>query len=172
MAGAGVHTVMQTVVGERSEHTLAFVMSLPITVREYTSAKLLANLAIFGPIWLTLSAVSCWLSFASGDGLPGGTLPFALIVLVGIFFAYTVVLTASLVSESVGISVAAVVVGNVGKQIYLFGLAGLHGIQSGVDGPAPAWNSTELTILAIQILGIAGLFAITYVLQARKKDFI
>jgi hypothetical protein len=32
------------VVAERAEHTLAFVMSLPISPAEYTAAKILANL--------------------------------------------------------------------------------------------------------------------------------
>ena len=84
MAGAGIHAVMQTVVEERREQTLAFVMSLPITVREYTSAKLIANLAMFGAVWLTLSVAS-FVIFVGEEGMPDGTIPFVTIVLVGIF---------------------------------------------------------------------------------------
>ena len=38
---------MVTVVEERNEQTLPFVMSLPISPMEYTTAKILANLLIF-----------------------------------------------------------------------------------------------------------------------------
>ena len=178
MAGAGIHAVMETVVEERCKHTLAFIMSLPITVREYTSAKLIANLALFGPVWLTLSAAGCFLAFAGegsaapGEGLPDGTLPFATIVLVGILLAYAVILMVSLVTESIGFSVAAIVGANIGTQIYLSGVTDLYGIRSVIRGPTPVWNGTVLTILAVQTLAIVTLIALTYVLQARKKDFI
>src|SRR5690349_21672289 len=43
----GIHLTMLTVVNERSEHTLTFVMSLPVDVRDYTAAKILANMAIY-----------------------------------------------------------------------------------------------------------------------------
>ena len=172
MAGAGVHAVMQTVVEERREHTLAFIMSLPVTVREYTSAKLIANLAIFGPIWLTLSGVGCFLSFAGDDGMPDGTLPFSTIVLVGIFLAYTTILTVSLVTESIGYSIGAIVGANIGTQIYLWAVVDLYGIRSVIGGPTPVWNGTVLTILAVQTLAIVMLIALTYVLQARKRDFV
>jgi ABC-type transport system involved in multi-copper enzyme maturation permease subunit len=48
--------VMNTLVGERENQTLAFVMSLPISYLEYTTAKILGNLLIFVPFWLTLVA--------------------------------------------------------------------------------------------------------------------
>ena len=48
MAGAGIHAVMETVVEERCKHTLTFIMSLPITVREYTSAKLMMKVSVLG----------------------------------------------------------------------------------------------------------------------------
>ena len=101
MAGSGVHAVMQTVVEERREQTLPFIMSLPITVREYTTAKLLANLLIFTSVWLTLSGAS-FAVFIGPEGLPDGAVPFVTIVLVGIFLAYTIVLATSLVTESIG----------------------------------------------------------------------
>ena len=133
---------------------------------------------LFGPVWLTLSAVGCFLAFAGegsaapGEGLPDGTLPFATIVLVGIFLAYAVILMVSLVTKSMGFSVAAIVGANIGTQIYLSGVTDLYGIHSVIRGPTPVWNGTVLTILAVQTLAIVTLIALTYVLQARKKDSI
>ena len=171
MAGAGIHAVMQTVVEERREQTLAFVMSLPITVREYTSAKLIANLAMFGTVWLTLSVAS-FVIFVGEEGMPDGRIPFVTIVLVGVFLALSVILAVSLVTESIGFSIAAIVCANIFTQIYLWAVVDLYGIRSVMGGPTPVWNTTAVTILSLQITAIASMIALTYVLQARKKDFI
>src|SRR6201988_1160042 len=45
--GVGSQLAVATTVNERKEQTLAFVMSLPVSWREYTAAKILANLIIF-----------------------------------------------------------------------------------------------------------------------------
>src|SRR5262245_37633593 len=42
----GVQLAMSTVLLERKEQTLSFVMSLPISAREYTVAKLAGNLML------------------------------------------------------------------------------------------------------------------------------
>ena len=143
MAGAGVHAVMQTVVEERREQTLPFIMSLPITVREYTTAKLIANLAIFGSVWLTLSCAS-FVVFIGPEGMPNGAFPFVTIVLVGIFLAYTAMLSTSLISESIGSSIASTVWANIGTQLFLWWVASLHGIRSVVGGNVAVWNGTGL----------------------------
>lgn len=171
MAGAGIHAVMRTVVEERREQTLAFIMSLPITIRQYTSAKLVANLAIFGTVWLTLSAAT-YLIFINGDALPAGYIPFLTIVLVAIFLAYTVILSASLVAETIGIGIAAIVGANIITQMFLWWVASLEGIRSTINGSQAVWNSTALTVLIAEIVLIGLLITLTYVMQARKKDFI
>ena len=38
----GIHLIMTSVIEERTLHTLPFIMSLPISVREYTTSKILA----------------------------------------------------------------------------------------------------------------------------------
>jgi len=43
----GAQMAVATIVTERKEQTLAFVMSLPISYREYTACKIWGNLLIF-----------------------------------------------------------------------------------------------------------------------------
>ena len=172
MAAAGVHPILATIVEERKQHTLAFVMSLPITIRGYTSAKLIANLLMFLSVWVTLSLAS-FVVFLPGDGgMPDGTIPFGVILLVGILVAYTIILAVSLVSESEGMAVVAIVVGNVGTQVFLFFVADLYAIRSVMGGREPVWNSTAVGIVLGQLTLVFMLIAGTYYLQARKKDFI
>ena len=171
MAGAGVHAVMQTVVEERREQTLPFIMSLPITVREYTTAKLIANLAIFASVWLTLSAAS-FVVFIGPEGMPSGAFPYVTIVMVGIFLAYTIILATSLITESIGGSITAIVGANIVTQLFLFWVADLHGIRSVIGGNVAVWNWTVVTVLSAQLTVIAALIGLTYLLQCRKTDFV
>ncbi len=171
MAGAGVHAVMNTIVEERRDQTLAFIMSLPITIREYTSAKLIANLICFSLVWATLSAASLAVFFGP-DGMPKGTIPFVTLVLVGVFVAYTLILATSLVTESMGWSISSTVWANIGTQLFLWWVSGLHGIRSVMGGDVAVWNSTVFAVLAGELLVIALLIVGTYWVQASKTDFV
>jgi ABC-type Na+ efflux pump permease subunit len=50
----GAQMAVSTIVTERKEQTLSFVMSLPISYREYTACKVWGNLIIFLVPWLTM----------------------------------------------------------------------------------------------------------------------
>jgi len=171
MMGAGIHMAIRTVVEERREQTLAFIMSLPITVKEYTSAKLIANLAVFLSVWLTLSGAS-FVIFLGSDSLPIGAIPFVIIVLVGIFLGNTLVLATSLITESMGWAIGSTVVANLGNQIFLRWVAALPGISSMIGGDIVAWNQTVMIVIAGQLIATIALLATAYAFQVRKTDFI
>ncbi len=171
MAGAGIHATIRTVVEERREQTLPFIMSLPITIADYNSAKLIANLAIFGAVWLTLSAATFYL-VAFRQALPLGNIPFLTIVLVAIFLANTIILATSLITETIGGCIAAIIGANIGTQMILWWVHSLEGIRSTVSGSVAVWNNTVLVVLIVEIAVILALVSLTYILQARKKDFI
>ena len=171
MAGAGVHGAMLTTVEERREQVLAFIMSLPISVREYTSSKLIANLLCFGVVWLTLSAAS-FVVFLGDEGLPSGTRPMLVIILIAILLAYTIILATGLVFEALGPTIVAIVAANIGTQIYMWVIVELQGIRAFLGGDVAVWNGTVFSVLAVQIAVIVALLAGTYFLQARKTDFV
>ena len=168
--GTGVHSAMLTVTEERREQTLPFIMSLPITIREYTSAKLIGNMLLVGGIWLTLSAASCVVFI--GEALPLGAVPFITIVLIAILLAYVIILATALIWESMTPTIVAIVAANLCTQGLLWWIASLHGIRSTIGGNAIVWNTTSVTVIALQISSIVALLAITYQLQARKTSFI
>ena len=47
----GFHLAVGNIITERSQHTLPFIMSLPVSVREYTLGKILANSLIYLVPW-------------------------------------------------------------------------------------------------------------------------
>jgi ABC-2 type transport system permease protein len=168
--GAGIHAAMATVFEERRQQTLAFMMSLPITIREYTSTKLISNMLLVGTIWLTLSAAS-YVIFI-GDSMPLGMAPFMTIILVAILMAYVMVLATTLIFESEAPTVIAVVAANLVTQGVLWWLSGFHAIRSTIGGQVAVWNSTVITVLILEIALIIGLLWLTYFLQSRKTVFV
>ena len=171
MAGAGIHCLMATIVVERTEMNLPFIMSLPVTVKEFTQAKLVVNLTIFISVWVTLAAASL-LIFIGPDSMPMGTLPFFCIILVAILMAYVIMLAVTMLSGSQGWAIGSTVVANIGTQVYLWFIADLHGIRSVIGGPEAVWTSTAVTVLVGEIALILALLWLTYALQSRKKDFV
>jgi len=170
MFGAGVHAAMQTITEERREQNLPFIMSLPITISDYTRAKMLANLLLVGGIWLTLSAAS-YVIFI-GDVMPAGTIPFMTIILVAVLLAYIIILATTMVFQGLAPAITAIVGANLGNQALLWWIASLHAVRSTVNGTEAVWNSTYLTVLCCQFGAIALLIGLVFYAQSRKTEFL
>ncbi len=168
--GAGVHAAMQTVTEERREQNLPFIMSLPVTIRDYTVAKMSANLMLVGTIWLTLSAAS-YVIFI-GDVMPKGTIPFLTIILVAIFLAYVIILATTVVFQGLAPAIIAVVAANLGTQAYIWWISEFHGVRSTVNGMEAVWNNTYLTVIGLQVAAVCALIAFTFYSQSKKTEFL
>ncbi len=168
----GIHLVMLTVIQERTYQTLAFVMALPISARDYTMAKVLANLSIFAIPWLVLSIGTMAILGLGLNGAGRGLIPLAAVLLTEIFVAYCFVLAVALVSESETWTIAAIVTTNLLFQGVLYGVSHLPGIASTMKGRVTVWNGTSLGLLSAGALLIAAFLWGTFHLQNRKTDFI
>lgn len=167
----GIHLVMATVIQERTGHTLTFVMGLPISAKEYSVAKILANLLIFlvpfvGLLLGTLATI------ATRTELPDGLIPFAVLVLLELFVNYCLLLTVALTTESQNWTIVTIVAGNLGFQGFLYLVANRTSIRETLTGSGIVWDTTALTLLAAELLLSAGLILLTLFIQNRKKDFI
>lgn len=163
---------LSTVLNERTEKTLAFVMSLPVSPAEYTMAKIISNMVLY---MLPLLATGIGIALAlPGDG--EGSLPIAPghahIVLVGMLTLFSFVLAFALVTESMGWTVALIVVlmftfGNVIQQIVpripearqFFADTAMRG-------------SEYYVAMGVEVILVAVILGLTFYLQANKKDFV
>ncbi len=168
--GAGVHAAMQTITEERREQNLPFIMSLPITIADYTRAKMLANLLLVGGIWLTLSAAS-YVIFI-GDVMPSGTIPLMTIILVAVLLAYVIILATTMVFQGIAPAITAIVAANLGNQAFIWWIASFHAVRSTVNGTEAVWNATYLTVLGAQIGAIVVLVGLVFYAQSRKTEFL
>lgn len=168
---AGVHISMSTVLMERKEQTLAFIMSLPISAREYTIAKLAGTLSLFLVPWLVLVVASV-LTILSREALPDGSVPLTIILLTEILVSTCILTGVALVSESQAWSVSTLVAGNLFFNFFIYWVARVPAIAEAAKGEVIVWDAPVLTILGGEAAVIVLALVVTFVLQDRKTDFI
>jgi hypothetical protein len=162
---------MKTNVFEKEKSTQGFIMSLPITVKEFTRAKLWVNLPVFGLFWAAVTAVGFY--FAFGRGLfPLGAVPFVTMVFLGGFVAYCCILAVSLVFQSMPITVLMIAIFEVMTSGYMWMVAFLGPISQNIWGPQPVWNATAIAIVTAQGLVAVSVLTATSLIQNTKRDFI
>jgi hypothetical protein len=167
----GIVLLMQTNVFEKAKSTQPFIMSLPVTVREFTLAKLLVNVPVFGALWLVTLGAAFWFAFGL-DLLPLGTLPVVIMIFLGVLVAYAGILGVSLLSQSLGTTIIAIMFFELGTSAYLWAVVFLDPISSHVYGPVPVWNTAAVSIVTVQVFLAVAATVATLVLQNRKRDFI
>ncbi|MEO8197063.1 MAG: ABC-2 transporter permease [Thermoanaerobaculia bacterium] len=167
----GIHLAMLTVVEERTQQTLPFVMSLPISPRDYTLAKVLANLLIFLVPWGALMFGALGV-IAGRQAIEDGLLPYAAIVLTWVLVGYTLILAVALVSESQVWAIAAMVVSNLAFQAVLYGVARVPSIAATMKSDVAVWSPAALGLLGAELAAVVLLLGLTFFFQNRKTDFI
>jgi ABC-2 type transport system permease protein len=166
----GAQMAVSTIVTERKEQTLSFVMSLPISYREYTASKIWGNLLIFLVPWLTMMLGSFGLLLLSPSSR--GLLPYAAIMSTEILLSTCLILAVALITESQGWTVAAIMVGNLAVNGIGYVVAHMGGIAKGMWGPTIQWSGAASTVLLAEFATIGLLLGITFFVQAKKKDFL
>lgn len=159
-----------TLVGERENQTLAFVMTLPISFREYTVAKMLVNLLIFIPFWLILVAGSLALILAAPP--IHGLFAFTVIMSVEILVNTCLMIAVGLVTESKGWTISAMVIGNFAINGVGYIVAHIPGIRDGMFGTTIHWRPAATLSLVVEFALIALMLGGAFFIQSRKKDFI
>jgi ABC-type Na+ efflux pump permease subunit len=183
LIGVSFHVMLQPVLGERERKTLAFVMSLPATPTDAAVAKLLSAFLMFlvpgifaATALVFLSPVDVFHAMAASDRSAVahalGWLGYYGLVLCGWLLFFSVVLATSIVTESVGWTIAVLtglvfVFGNVVLQLapklVWFGRF-IRELARG--GPALVMT------LCGEVAGIALVVAVMLLLQGRKTSFV
>jgi len=159
------------ILNERKKQTLPFMMSLPISSVQYTTAKLLGTVLMFLIPWGTLVIAAIWLIAVKGV-FPHGILPMALIVLTLPFVGLCGITAMTLVGETEGWYIAANVIFNSSYSLAWPFIAGTPSLVRDLGHKEPVWNGAVLTFLGCEFAASVLILAITYYLQSRKRDFV
>jgi ABC-2 type transport system permease protein len=166
----GVMLAIYGIMNERKEHSLEFVLSLPLSVADYVRAKLFGLLLCFLGPWLIASAAAIWLVLATP--VPDGLLPYTLLLCQFLLSNYSVVLAGTLNARNEAAVSAVIIVTNMAVSVFMFTVGAMPGLRDHMFGPAPVWNGIFFTVLAAELAVCAIAIALPLALAARRRDFI
>ncbi len=167
----GTMLPMAGIVNERKKQNLAFVMSLPVTSIQYTTAKLVSTVGMFLIPWLTLVATAVLLIEVRGV-LPRGTIPIVVILAMLPMVGLAIITGAALVGESEGWGIAANMFCSSTYGLTWYFFTRVPGLMHDIKAPVAVWNSSVLTVLSCELGSALLMLALTYYFQSRKRDFI
>lgn len=171
LCGVGIHMMAHTVVFDNVKGTHIFIMSLPITFRQYTISKLLVNIGVFYVMWVLLSAACIYVTFSQGI-LPMGSLPMMAMVLLSILPVYSLILSVCILTQSVSYTVVTATPVIFATVVYLWRIVYFDSVGAYVWGSQAVWNTTVYSVMIAQVLISIILPVLTVIVQFRKKDFI
>jgi ABC-type transport system involved in multi-copper enzyme maturation permease subunit len=165
----GILLPQQTVINERQRQNLAFVMSLPVSPMQYTTAKVLANLVGFLALWLPIAGGCIATVFAAGYG---GVIPLMLVAALAPFVTFALFLAVGIVSESAALATATMAACNVSYSFVWLFIARLPGFWDDLRSPVAIWSRPMLSIAAVESAAIVLAIGLTFYFQAKKTDFV
>jgi ABC-2 type transport system permease protein len=166
----GAQVSISTMVNERKEQSLAFVMSMPVSFKEYSVAKLGGNLLIFLVPWTACLLGSVILLAVS----PGsqGLIPYITIMGVEILVNICLMNVVALTTESQHWTVGMLLTTNLGFNGLGYWVAHMKGIQPWMFGKQLVWTSTATAVLSAEIAVIVLMVTAALFVQSRKRDFL
>lgn len=170
VVGVGAQLAMVTTVNERREQTLAFIMSLPVSWREFTTAKILANLLIFLIPWLIITAGALGVLCLPGAG--HGLVPFTAIMAAEMLDTTCLIIVAGIITESQAWTTVGIVCSSLGINVLGYVFAHLHGISRYMWRNQVHWSPTAWIVLLAELLTVPLLLGLTFFIQSRKTDFL
>lgn len=159
------------ILNERKKQTLPFLMSLPISSMQYTTAKLAGTVMMYAIPWFTLVIAAIWLIGIRGV-LSLGVIPIALIMLMLPLVGLCLMMAMTLVGETEGWSNAANIIVNSSYSLVWCFIAFHPSLTRYVKSKVIVWNPTEIAFLGSEVGAIILILTVTYYLQSRKRDFV
>ncbi len=169
MVAAACFAISNSLLVERKEHTLPFIMSLPVAPLDFYLSKIIGNLLTFGVPFVVISIAT--LAVILFTPLPDGLVVYALLIFGHILLAYSASLGVAMAVESEGWNTFVMIASMVMINPFIMLLAQIPVIVDNVRTDAIVWSMPAVTILAAQILlSIVAVIATGWI-HCRKKSF-
>lgn len=162
--------VMNGVVQERKDKVQLFILSLPVSTTQYTTAKVIANVIAFTVPWAVLTAAALTMIVVSA--MPDGLLPFWTVLLAYLLGYYLVLLAVALATDSTGWHATIITVGNVSINLLIPLLLNLPSIGPQTRNAHAVWTADVVGMVAGALLVGAAALALAICLRARRADHV
>jgi len=171
VVAVGIMLAVYGVLNERKEHSLLFVLSLPLSPAGYVRAKIAGLGLCFLVPWAISSAAAIVLVVADDD-IPDGLLPYTVMLCLYLLTNFAVVLCGTLLATSEAMVTATIIGTNMAVSLYMFTIVNVPGVGENFGAPQPVWSRSVWLILAAEValLGIA--LVLPLILAARRRDFV
>lgn len=169
LVAAACFAISNSLLVERKEHTLAFIMSLPVSPLDFYLAKLLGNLVTFGVPFAVMALGTVGVILLTP--LPDGLVVYSLLLFGHILLAYSISLGVAMAVESEGWNTFAMIGSMVLINPFIMWLAQIPAISGNIKVDAVVWSAPAVSILAAQgVLSVAVIVATGWV-HCRKQSF-
>ena len=163
--------IMSTIVMERKQQTLPFVMSLPISYSEYTTSKVLGSLLLFLVLWTAMLAGTI-LTILNAPGFSHGLVPFVIIMMLEILVSTCLITTVAVTTESQGWTIGVTQVGGLALNAVGYYVAHIASIRAGMSDHAIHWSKSATILVLAEFAIISLMLGTTFFIQSRKRDFV
>ena len=169
LVAAACFSISTSLLAERKEHTLAFMMSLPVTPLDFYLAKLLGSLVTFFVPFLVMFLGT--IAVIAYTPLPDGLIVFSVLVFGHVAMAYALSLSVAMAVESEGWNTFAMIGSMVLINPFIMLLGQIPEISKYVQTEHIVWSLPAVSILLVQVtVSVAVLIATGWV-HCRKQAF-
>ena len=169
MVAVSCFAISTSLVNERKEKTLAFLMSLPVSPLDFYLAKLIGNIVTFGVPFLILAGGAVAVTLATP--LPDGLITLVLLLCGHLLMAYCVSLCVAMQVESEGWNIFAMVGSSALINPFMAGISQIPEIQRHWATNEVVWSWQALAILGAQLIVSLALLGYTSWKHLRKQAF-
>jgi hypothetical protein len=156
---------------ESTDHTRLFVMSMPVSLLDYSLGKISVVLTTYLIPWSTMLALCIIATFAMPNSKHG-----SVVVLPAIFLfllcGFMVQLVTAVVTESVGWTICVMVGCNVLLNVFLMKLFTYPEIEAARNSELVSWPPVIVQLIMVELLIIAVSLVAAFFFQTRKRDLI
>lgn len=166
---AGIHLIGTLLLSESIDQTRLFVMSLPVSLLDYSIGKIAVVLTTYLIPWAAM--FSCLVIATVVWGKQGN-----LVGLTAIFFfllaGFALQLVTAVISESVGWTICVMVGCNVCLNVFMMKFFENPEISAATKSDVLTWPNVVLQIVAIEVTTVLLAFVAAFLFQTRKRDLI
>lgn len=162
--------IQTSLVIERKEQTVPFIMSLPVTPMDFYWGKLLANLAIYLVPFTLVAGGSAALILTTP--LPNGLLVPFLLVFCLLLMCFCVMLSVAIAVESEAWITFTMVALMTLIGPYIYGIMRIAEIRTNLNTDNIVWSAPAVGLLAGELIAIAIVLGVTSWIHSRKKSFL
>ena len=160
---------INNVVNERKKQNLAFVMSLPVSSRQYALAKIVSTFGMFVAPWALLSVAAVSLL---GARFPHGMIPVVVVFLMLVLAGFSLIAGIAIVSESEAWTTAALIICNSSYGIAWYLVVRVPETAKQMGGKVAVWSPRLLGMLSVECALVIFCLGLTFYLQSRKRNFV